>query len=589
MANTTSTGPSGGRPMIMATRGVVTSGHYLATEIGLEVLRRGGNAMDAAAATGFALTVLKPHQNGIAGEVPMLVHSAEQGRVWAISGHGVAPREATIEKFRELGVETIPGDGFLPAIVPPAVASWICLLERFGTLRLSDVLAPAVELAERGFPMYDSLHGSIAAHADRFGTEWPSSAEVFLPGGRATPIGAVWRNPDWARTFERLIQADRARADRAGGLRAAGDAFYRGEIARRICEFCRATPVRDASGASHAGLLSVEDLAGFEPAVEEPVSTQWGEATVHKCGPWTQGPVLLQSLNLLEGFDLAGMGHNSTDYVHTVVECMKLAYADREFHYGDPNFADVPLGRLLSKDYARRRRELIDPGEASVLLCPDGRQPLPVRHVADVNRAVAGLAPPEGDTTKLEVVDAAGNMVSATPSGGWLMSSPVVPALGFPLGTRGQMFSLQVGHPNCLQPGKRPRSTLTPSLATRAGRAWMVFGSPGGDGQDQWALQFFLNVVVFGMSLQQAVEAPTFWSRHWPSSFYPRTAEPAALYVETRVPRRVRQELVARGHRVHAPGPWAGGNTLAADIDPDTGVLRAAASPRLDPAYAAGF
>jgi len=570
--------------MVMGTRGVVVSGHYLATGIGLDILKRGGNAMDAAAAVGFALAVLKPHQNGIGGEVPILVRAANEGKVWAISGHGVAPQAATIDHYRSLGLEVIPGDGFLPALVPPAPATWILLLERFGTMRLADVLTPAIQLAAEGFPMYDSLHGSIAASADRFRQEWPSSARKFLPDGEPPPIGTIWRQPDWAETFQKLLEAEAGESDRVRGLWAAHDRFYRGDIAATLVDFCRSTPVRDASGEAHTGLLSREDLARFAARLEEPLTTSYRGVEVYKCSSWTQGPVLLQGLNLLEGFDLRSRGHNSADYIHTVVECMKLAYADREFYYGDPAFVAVPWDRLLSKEYARERRALIDAARASLELRPGGWPAVRAESVQEVNAAFAAAA--GGDTTKLEVIDAAGNMVSATPSGGWLMSSPVVPDLGFPLGTRGQMFSLVPGHPNSLAPGKRPRTTLTPSLALRGGQPYLAFGSPGGDSQDQWALQFLLNVVEFGMSLQEAVEAPTFTSEHWPSSFYPRRARPGVLHLEGRVPPEVRDDLASRGHLVQVTGDWSGGNTLAAAFDPETGVLSAAASPRLDPAYA---
>jgi gamma-glutamyltranspeptidase/glutathione hydrolase len=570
--------------MVMGTRGVVVSGHYLATGIGLDILKRGGNAMDAAAAVGFALAVLKPHQNGIGGEVPILVRAANEGKVWAISGHGVAPQAATIDHYRSLGLEVIPGDGFLPALVPPAPATWILLLERFGTMRLADVLTPAIQLAAEGFPMYDSLHGSIAASADRFRQEWPSSARKFLPDGEPPPIGTIWRQPDWAETFQKLLEAEAGESDRVRGLWAAHDRFYRGDIAATLVDFCRSTPVRDASGEAHTGLLSREDLARFAARLEEPLTTSYRGVEVYKCSSWTQGPVLLQGLNLLEGFDLRSRGHNSADYIHTVVECMKLAYADREFYYGDPAFVAVPWDRLLSKEYARERRALIDAARASLELRPGGWPAVRAESVQEVNAAFAAAA--GGDTTKLEVIDAAGNMVSATPSGGWLMSSPVVPGLGFPLGTRGQMFSLVPGHPNSLAPGKRPRTTLTPSLALRGGQPYLAFGSPGGDSQDQWALQFLLNVVEFGMSLQEAVEAPTFTSEHWPSSFYPRRARPGVLHLEGRVPPEVRDDLASRGHLVQVTGDWSGGNTLAAAFDPETGVLSAAASPRLDPAYA---
>jgi gamma-glutamyltranspeptidase/glutathione hydrolase len=574
----------------MATRCAVSSGHYLATEIGMQVLRRGGNAADAAAAVGFALNLLKPHQNGIGGEAPTLVYDARDGRAWAISGNGVAPRAATLERFTELGVKVIPGDGFLPAVVPATAATWLLLLRRFGTMRLADVLGPTVELAEGGFPMYDALHASIRGAADRFRSEWPSSAAVFLPGGDPPPPGALFRNPDWGATFRRLIEAEARHADRDAGLQAAHDVFYRGPIAERICEFSRATEVRDATGRAHTALLTVEDFGAFEARVEDPVRTDYRGVEVCKCGPWCQGPVLLQTLNLLAGFDLAAMGHNRTDYVHTVVECIKLAYADRECYYGDPEHVEVPLDRLLSEPYAAERRALVDPARASEQLRPGGREPITATSVTDVNAAMASTAGgPGGDTTKLEVVDAAGNLVSATPSGGWLPSSPVIPALGFPLGTRGQMFSLAAGHPNCIAPGKRPRSTLTPSLAIRDGRPWLAFGSPGGDCQDQWALQFLLNVMQFGMSLQEAVEAPTFWSLHFPNSFYPRVAEPAVVCIEGRVPGETCDALSARGHVVRRVGDWEGGNTLAAGIDPTTGVRLAAASPRLEPASAAGW
>jgi len=577
--------------MILGTRGVVSAGHYLAAEAGLSILRRGGNAMDAAAAAGFALTVLLPHQNGLAGEVPMLVYCAKEKRPWALSGHGTAPRAATREKFAELGLRIIPGDGLLPAIVPPAVASWILLLRRFGTRRLAEVLAPAIELAGGGFAMFDALHDRIAACADRFRGDWPSSAEVYLPGGAPVPIGRLWRQGDLARTLRRLSRADRRFRKCDDGLRAAHDAFYRGTIAEKIAQFCRSAAVPDGTGRRHTGLLSAADLADFEPRLERPLATSYRDFRVFKCGPWTQGPVLLETLNLLEGFDLAGAGHNSADYVHTVVECMKLAYADREFYYGDPEFVRVPLRRLLGKPYARQRLGLVDAARASMELRPGGRPAVKATAIGDVERAFAGgPGHHAGDTTSVQVIDRAGNVVSAVPSGSFLTSSPVVPALGFPLGTRGQMFCLTEGHPNCLAPGKRPRTTLTPTLAgRRRGEPNLAFASPGGDCQDQWTLQFFLNVVEFGMSLQEAVEAPTFWTGHFPNSFYPRRAEPGLLHVESRLPKRRRDALAARGHRIRVEPAWSGGNTMAARIDRKTGILSAAASPRYNPAYAMGW
>ena len=570
--------------MAMGTQSVISTGHTLATEAGMQILRRGGNAADAAVAAGFALAVTKPHQNGIAGEVPMLVYDAADQKTWAVSGAGVAPRAATLEQYQSYGIDVIPGDGFLPMTVPSAVATYLLVLERFGTLRLSDVLAPAVEMAERGFPMYDALRDAIAGSAERYRNEWPASAEKFLHDDNAPPCGFIWKQPHWAATFQALIDHDRGQSDRAAGIAAARAAFYEGPTAATMAAFCQSTEIMDASGEAHRGLLSVEDLASFEAGLEDPITTAWQDLEIHKCSTWTQGAVLLQSLNLLKGHDLADMGHNSTDAIHTITECMKLAFADREFYYGDTDFVDLPLNELLSETYADQRRTLVNPDHASEELRPGNRDPITATGLNDVNICFS-----DGDTTNFEVIDSAGNMVSGMPSGGWLMSSPVVPGLGFPLGTRGQMFSLVAGHPNCIAPGKRPRQSLTPSLATRGGRPCMVFGSPGGDCQDQWALQFLLNVTVYGMSLQEAVEAPTFWTHHFPNSFYPRGAEPASLYIERRVPESVREALAGKGHRVTVQPAFAGGNTLAASIDPDSGLRCAAASPRLNPASAAGW
>ncbi len=390
-----------------------------------------------------------------------------------------------------------------------------------------------------------------------------------------------------AGTFRKLIEAESGAPDREAGLKAARDRFYKGDIAADIVAFATSTPCMDATGQEHTALLTVEDFAAYAARVEPAVSADYKGHQVHKCSGWTQGPVLCQSLKLVEGFPLAEMGHNSPDYIHTLVECMKLAYADREFYYGDPLFSDVPFERLLSAGYAEERRALVDAARASRELRPGGHEPFAARGIADEEAAFGSHA--DGDTTKLEVADFEGNMVSCTPSGGWLMSSPVVPGVGFPLGTRGQMFSLVEGHPNALEPGKRPRATLTPSLVTREDRPWMAFGSPGGDCQDQWGLQFFLNVVEFGMSLQQAAEAACFYSAHWPNSFYPRAAEPGVVYVEGRIPDEVRIDLQKRGHVVKVEGRWQGQSVLAATYDAEAHVLMAAASPRRDTSYAMGW
>ena len=568
------------RPVIMGTHGVVTTGHYLATFVGLRILQQGGNAVDAGVAAGFCLAVLEPHVNGIGGEVPILVYSASLRRVFAISGQGTAPRQATIGWFRDRGIDFIPGDGLLPATVPGAFDGWVTALREFGTMSLADVLSPAVELAESGFPMYAGLRNELLANAEKFREEWATSAEAFLPDGGVPEIGEIYRQPQWASTFKKLIQVERE-----AGLDAARDFFYKGEIAERIADFAQNTEVKDATGKSHRGLLDYDDLVGYHAKVEEPVTTSYRGHDVYKCGPWCQGPVFLQQLNLLEGYDVAGLDHDSADYVHTVVEAAKLAFADRETYYGDPDFDDVPLDVLLSKDYAARRRELIDPSEASAEFRPGDTGRGPISY--DPSRARSGEADASGDTTHLDAIDAAGNMFSATPSGGWLMSSPVVKGLGFPLGTRSQMFFLDPGRPNALQPGKRPRTTLTPSLALKDGRPFMAFGTPGGDMQDQWTLQFFLNIVDFGMNLQEAVDAPTFHTQHFPSSFYPRRMYPKRVVVEDRIPDDVREELARRGHEVVVVGPWRNGRVLGVEIR--EGVILGAASPRMETGYAAGW
>jgi gamma-glutamyltranspeptidase/glutathione hydrolase len=583
------------RPVIRGRRGVVTAGHYLAAQAGMRLLEAGGNAIDAGVAAGFALTVLEPHNCGIAGETPMLIHHARSGRTVAVSGQGTAPAAMTLEALRERGIRLIPGDGLLGATVPAAPDAWITALEQFGTLPLAQVLAPALELAEEGFAVNPAVCRAIAGSEIQFREEWPGSAAVWLPEGRVPEPGQRVRQSDWARSMRQLLTAERDAVGRgrSAGLQAARDAFYRGPIAERIAEFVRETPIQDASGEAHTGFLAYEDLASYRSRIEAPVSVEYRGLQVHKCGPWNQGPVFLQQLTLLEGFDLPGMGLNSPEYIHTVIECAKLAYADREFYYGDPEFVSVPMQRLLSKEYAAERRALIDPGHASLALRPGEAGPRPARLLlGDQSIEPGAVTHPDGylgDTTHLDVVDAEGNMIAATVSGAWIPSSPVIPGLGFPLGQRGQMFSLDPEHPNCVQPGKRPRTTLTPSLVHRDGQPWFAFGTPGGDGQDQWTLQFLLNVVDFGMDLQAAIDAPTFHSLHFPSSFYPRAQCPGRMAVEGRIPPETCAALEALGHEVVVLGDWSNGRVMGVQRDSGSGFLLAAASPRGETAYAVGW
>ena len=585
------------RPTLQGYGGAVSAGHYLATQAGAQILANGGNAADAACAMGFALQVLEPHMNGPAGEVPILIYLAAEDRTFAISGQGTAPDAATIERMRSLGLDRIPGDGLLPATVPAALDAWCQLLERFGTLRFLDVVAPARKLAGDGFPMYPFLHGILGMLEQRFREQWPSSAELYLP---VKQIGQRQTNPAYAALLEELVDVERTAASREAGIRAARDAFYRGRPAEQIEKFL-ATPIRDGSGRAHPGLLSADDLARYAGRIDDPVSASYRGSEVWKCPPWTQGPVFLQQLALLEGFDLAAMGHNSVFALHTLLECAKLAYADRDACYGDPLFADVPLPKLLSERYAESRRAQIDPKRASLELRPGlGKLPQGWPIVAGEDavslepQALAAeqersrVASGRADTTHLDAADRWGNLVSATPSGGWIPSSPVIPELGFPVGTRGQMFSLDPTHPNSLAPGKRPRTTLTPSMARLADGRRVAFGTPGGDQQDQWTLQFFLNTVDFSMrDLQAAIDAPTVHTRHMIESFYPRLFRPGLSIAEERIPDATIRELAQLGHRMQRSGPWDHGRVLAVARHPETGLCEAAASPRSRIAYAA--
>ncbi len=573
------------RPVIMGTHGMVTSGHYLASRIGLHILEEGGNAVDAGVAMGFALAVLEPYIYGIGGEVPILIYLADEKRVVCLSGQGPAPRKATIDWFRKNGIDSIPGDGLLAAAVPDAVSTWIHALSRFGTMRLSQVLGPSIDLAGRGFPMFDRLQSALERSSQQFLDEWPTSAHAYLPGGRVPGVGEIYVQPDLAGMFSRLVEAEyrEKRRGRREALQAAHDAFYKGEIAERIVQFLQAHRLPDSTGKRHGGLISREDLQGYATRLEEPVTASYRGCDVYKCGPWSQGPVFLQQLRILEGYDLAALGHNSPEYVHLLVEAAKLAFADRERYYGDPGFGDIPLGTLLSAEYAGERRKLIDPDRASMELRP-GNAPAYVPR-----EKKGGLDIHKGDTTHLDAADQWGNLLSATPSGGWFRSSPVIEGLGFPLGTRMQMFSMDPDHPNSLQPGKRPRTTLTPSLALKDGRPFMAFGTPGADQQDQWSLQFFLNCVDFGMNLQVAVDAPTFHTSHFPSSFHPHGAQPGTMHVENRIPEATVSALREKGHLVEIGGEWSHGRVLGIRFDAGTGVLAGVATARLETGYAMGW
>ena len=551
------------RPELRGTFGMVASTHWLASAAGMAVLERGGNAFDAAVAAGFTLQVVEPHLNGPGGDLPVVFWSAERGEPLVLCAQGVAPRAATIERFRELGHELVPGTGLLAACVPGAFDGWLRLLREFGTWRLEDVLEFAIGYAGRGYPVVPGITATIQRVAPLL-RDWPASAELYLPAPRP---GDLLRNPQLAETYRRICDEARG-GSREEEIARARNAFYGGFVADQIDSFCR----------ENGGLLTADDLAEWEATLEGPATFDYAGYTLCKTGPWGQGPVFLQQLALLQGFDLADM--SPAELVHVVTECAKLAYADRDALYGD---AEVPLEHLLSPDYNDERRSLV--GEtASLELRPGlGRMPRLVDAQATLGSGEPTL---RSDTVHVDVADRFGNLVSATPSGGWLDGSPTIPALGWPLGTRAQMFWLEEGLPSSLAPRKRPRTTLSPSLALRGGEPYLAFGTPGGDNQDQWSLHVFLRHVHFGLDLQAAIDAPEFQTDHFPSSFFPRQALLGSLKVEVRLDEKALDELRARGHDVKVAQPWALGRVSA--VARDRGQLRAAANARGMQGYAVG-
>jgi gamma-glutamyltranspeptidase/glutathione hydrolase len=587
------------RPELEGTFGVVTSTHWIATAVGMGMLERGGNAFDAAVATAFTLQVVEPHLNGPGGDVPVILFDVRKGRPEVICGQGPAPAAATVAHYRSLGLDLVPGTGLLAACVPGAFDTWMTLLRDYGTMPLAEVLAPAIFYASEGHPLVERANATIATVEQLFREHWPTSAAVYLRNGKAPPAGTLFTNPSLAETYRRLLREACGRGSREQEIEHARKVWSQGFIAEAVDRFCRTEEVMDTSGRRHRGVLTGQDMARWQATIEPPLTYQYGRYTVCKPGPWAQGPVMLQQLALLKGFHLDGLDVAGAEFVHTVVEASKLAFADREKFYGDPAFEAVPIETLLSDAYNDERRRLIR-HTASLDLRPGSVEGfgavLKLRRADAAHDAVGAMGAGEptvgrtgevrGDTVHFDIIDHAGNMVSATPSGGWLQSSPVIPELGFGLGTRGQMFWLEESHPASLKPGKRPRTTLSPTLALRDGEPYLVWGSPGGDQQDQWTTQLFLRHVHGAMNLQEAIDAPAWHSEHFPISFWPRTARPGVLVVESRIPAKTQDELKARGHVLEVGPAWSEGRLTAASRDGRR--RKAAANPRGMQGYAAG-
>jgi gamma-glutamyltranspeptidase / glutathione hydrolase len=587
------------RPEIEGTFGVVTSTHWIATAVGMATLEKGGNAFDAAVATAFTLQVVEPHLNGPGGDVPVIVHDTRKGRVEVICGQGPAPAGATIAHYRSLGLDMVPGTGLLAACVPGMFDTWMTVLRDYGTMRLADVLAPAISYARDGHPLVERANATIATVERLFREYWPTSAAVYLRGGKVPETGTLFTNPAIADTYTRVLREAAGPGSREQVIERARKVWSQGFVAAAIDRFCRTQEIMDTSGRRHRGVLTGDDMARWQATIEAPLTYRYGRYTVCKPGPWSQGPVMLQQLALLKHFGLDGLDVTEPDFIHTVVECSKLAFADREKFYGDPDFVAVPMETLLSDAYNDERAKLVH-HNASLELQPGSVEGfgavVRLKRAEGAREAVGAMGAGEptvgrfgevrGDTVHFDIVDRAGNMVSATPSGGWLQSSPVIPELGFGLGTRGQMFWLEENQPASLAPGKRPRTTLSPTMALRDGEPYLAWGSPGGDQQDQWTTQFFLRHVHAGLNLQEAIDAPAWHSEHFPISFWPRTARPGVLVVESRVPADTRKELERRGHVVEVGPAWSEGRLTAASRDGRR--RRAAANPRGMQGYAAG-
>jgi gamma-glutamyltranspeptidase / glutathione hydrolase len=568
------------RMTIMGTRHVISAGHYLAAHAGFQILEAGGNAVDAGVAAGIAIGVLQTDKVNFGGVAPQIIYTARNRKVHCIDGLGVWPKAATPDYFMKKHGGKIP-PGLERCVVPAAPDAWITALANFGTMSFGEVASAAIRFARDGFPMYplmsQFIHDNRALYA-----RWPSSKKVFLPKGRAPQPGELFVQADLARTLQYLADEEKKVARRKGrkaGLKAARDAFYRGDVAAQVTNHIR----------KQGGLMRYEDFAGFSVNFEPTVKARFEGIELHACGPWSQGPVLPMALNILKGYDLRALGHNSPEYIHVVCEALKLAFSDRHNHFGDPKFVKVPINGLMSEKYAAWRRSMI--GDRAWAEMPPAGDPGTLSQIANrwMPEPQPDEAPGPGDTSYLCVIDKHGNAFSCTPSDG-SDKTPIIPGVGIVCSGRGTQSWADPTHPCSVGPGKRPRLTPSPALAFRNGKAYMPFGTPGGDVQPQAMLQVFLNINVFGMAPQDAVEAPRFSTYSYPGSFEPHPYYPGRLYMESRIDRAVGDALASRGHKIGWWGDmtWLAGAVCTIVNDHKRGVLHGGADPRR-PAYVLGW
>ena len=587
------------RPVLRGTQYAVTTRKPQATQVGERILRAGGNAFDAAVAAQAALSITDPASNGVGADAFILVYDAKSEKVYSINAAGWSPKLATIDWYMKHSDGKIPANKtLLASTIPATIDAWYVMLDRWGTMSFEQVLAPAIELAREGFPVSELLAASLRGGSqtylavgdggiekkqgkpsgNRKLAEFPTSRKIYFPDGTPPRAGEILRNPDLARTLEKLVEAERrAKPEgRKAALKAARDRFYKGDIARHMAKFSE----------DNGGLFRYEDFAEFSVKVEDAISTRYRGYEVYKNPSANQGPSELFALNILRGYDLKAMGHNSADYIHTSVEAIKLAFADREMFLADEDFVKIPFAGLLSEPYAVARRALIDNQRASTRFRPGN----PERHMSGFSAIRRSFEIPldddsdhEGDTSYVAVIDRDRNAVSFTPSlHSGFGTGIVMGDTGIIFNCRGDYFWLDPDHPNALEPRKRPRSTLTPTLILKDGKPFMAVGSPGGDDQCMRIMQTFLNVVEFGMNIQLAIEAPRWTTSSFPSSTFPHGMKVAAIGLETRISEEVRAELKKRGHRIRMRGPWTVGATCAIVVDPQTGVLSAGGDPRGD-------